>query len=1080
MPPSRSISAKSVLFATIVFLAVAGPGVAGQNKISGGAIMGRILDPSAAAVAGARVTAINNETGLQFQAVTNSEGLYDFPLLRVGVYTLRVHSSGFKTIEVRGVTVDVAQTTTTDTQLELGTFSQLVVVEAAALSVRPSESSVTTLVSRDFIQDLPLSGRRYTDFALLAPNVVEDGDSGHLSIAGQQGSSQSGYHNGNGANSFTVDGANSTSGFSGDARGGTNVPYIFGQQSIDQFQVAVTPYAAAYGAAGSGFVNTVTKSGADVFHADLFYYLRHSATGANDAASKSQGFPKSLNVLQQFGADFGGPIAPGKLWFYFDYEEQRQKDPVRTVDPHADESLFLNVASGTPLPPANSPLPVPDEFSTAPAPGDPNYPVYLQQVSNALGAIDSSLGELQRRRDDLVLFSKLDWQATHADHFVFAHNYNKFDSPFGLFAFNPVAGLGLSGLPNSSVRDHHATISWNHLVHSALLNDLHLSFLRDDQSSTANDVPAPTSSSILLLAVGGSGSFVLGSPPNTPQVTKEFQWEFGERLDWSRGRHSFQFGFDFNRTQVTDLSTSFSHGFYGFFTLADFATGAYAFYLQTVGNPVFSLAVPSYGFYAQDKFRALPKLTLDLGLREDFQLFPQPPANPAFPLAGQFPNRYKNLSPRIGFAYEATSKTVLRGGFGVFHEMLNAVNYENSVVTNGSTANRANLLALFDFAQPANQQSPTFPNALRDVTPSPAFNISLIHPDFRTPYVLAASLEVQEKFGANTDFTMGTLWTHGVHLISSTAFDLNLKKPTGTTTYVVCPPGTTVAPCTGHIIELPNLDAVLLEGQEGAVDANLGQLNALISPGLNHYNSLYARMQRRVSLGLSAIVSYTYSRNIQSNGLDFNNQFDFSNTRGPSLLEQRHRLSAAVVYRSGTLASSGLLRGALSNWTLSTVTQVNSGRPFSALLNTSCSSSTLSFDNCDGLSVVLNNSATLQSTGNTFGGSSSSPAAGMNSFYGPSIFEVNIGIARHFRFHENHVLTLEAQAFNLFNRANFYVQNGNGVNAIQYNPIGTTCGDGMTLNQLCYLVPNPDFGTHQSISQQHGPRIFQFALLYHF
>jgi len=104
----------------------------------------------------------------------------------------------------------------------------------------------------------------------------------------------------------------------------------------------------------------------------------------------------------------------------------------------------------------------------------------------------------------------------------------------------------------------------------------------------------------------------------------------------------------------------------------------------------------------------------------------------------------------------------------------------------------------------------------------------------------------------------------------------------------------------------------------------------------------------------------------------------------------------------------------------------------------------------------------------------------MNSFYGPWIFEVNIGIARHFRLHENHVLTLEAQAFNLFNRANFYVQGGSGVNAIQYNPIGTTCGDGMTLNQLCYLVPNPDFGTHQSISQQHGPRIFQFALLYHF
>src|SRR5262245_19414814 len=211
---SRSIRAMKILLATIVFLAVAGLAVAGQNKISGGAIIGRILDPSAAAVGAARVTVINNETGLQFQTVTSSDGLYNFPLLRVGVYTLRVYSTGFKSIEVRGVSVEIAQTATTDIQLELGTFSQLVVVEAAALSVRPSDSSVTTVVSRDFIEDLPLSGRRYTDFVLLAPNVVADGDSGHVSIGGQQGSSQSGYHNGNGANSFTVDGANSTSGFS--------------------------------------------------------------------------------------------------------------------------------------------------------------------------------------------------------------------------------------------------------------------------------------------------------------------------------------------------------------------------------------------------------------------------------------------------------------------------------------------------------------------------------------------------------------------------------------------------------------------------------------------------------------------------------------------------------------------------------------------------------------------------------------------------------------------------------------------------------------------------------------------------
>jgi hypothetical protein len=1047
-----------------------------QNAISSGTIAGRVRDTSGGVLPRADVRVISNETGLWLEATSNSDGLYSFPVMRVGPYTLRVRHDGFKTTEVRNVIVQVGQTTNVDVQLAIGPLTQQLVVEATAPVFRPIESSMTTVVSREFIEDLPLSGRRYTDFVLLAPNVAADGDSGQVSIGGQQGSSDSGYRNGNGANSFTVDGANATSSFFGDARGRTNVPYIFGEQSIQEFQVAVTPYSASYGGAGSGFINTVTKSGGDVFHADAFYYLRHSATGANDAVDKANGVPKPLNVLQQFGADLGGPLIRRKLWFYFDYEQQRQKDPVSIVDPNVDESLFLNVAPGTLLPAPNAPFPVPSTFNRASMPGDSNYPIYLQQVSNALNAIDSSLGQRERRRDDLVLLSKIDWQPGVGDHFTFVYNYSRFDSPAGLFAFNPVAGLGLSALPNNFVRDHHASINWTHVFRPNLFNDLHVSFLRDDQITNPSGLIDRNFTSVLLLPIGG---FLLGNAPNTPSFTREFQWEFGERLDWTHGRHNFQFGLDVNRTHVTDFSPGFSRGFYGFFTLADFAVGAYAFYLQNVGNPVFPLTVPYYGFYAQDKFRARPNLTFDIGIREDFQVFPQPDPNPAFPLAGQYPNQYRRLAPRLGFAYQAFSSTVVRGGFGLFHELLNGVNYVNSLNTNGSSTHLTNALALFDLTQPANQQSPTFPNALSNVAPIPPSNISLIHPDFRTPYVLAASLEIQQSIGANTTVSVGTMWTHGIHLISSTAYDLNLKPPPGTITYVVCPPGTTTVPCSGRTIVLPNLDAVLLEGQEGAIAPNLGQLNALISPGLNHYNSLYAQLQRRVSNGLAALVSYTYSKNIEFNGEDFNNQFDFSR-RGPSLLDQRQRLSLAAIYQSMLRRGPNLARSLLSDWTLSTVTQFNSGRPYGAELNTSCASSTLSFDNCDGLSVVLNDSATLQSTGNTAGGIGTSPDAGLHSFYGPWIVEVDLGIARTVHLREAHALTLKAQAFNLFNRANFFVQNGAGVNSIQYNPIGNTCGDGMTLDQLCYLVPNPDFGTHQSVSHANGPRIFQFAIQYRF
>jgi hypothetical protein len=1065
----RALTLVAALFFLSVLAATA------QNAISSGTLAGRISDPSGGVVPKAGVRAISNETGLSLEATSNADGLYSFPVMRVGAYTLRIRRDGFKATEVRNVIVQVGETTNVDVQLAIGPLTQQLVVEATAPMFRPAESSVTTVVPREFIDGLPLSGRRYTDFVLLAPNVTADGDAGQLSIGGQQGSSASGYHNGNGANSFTVDGANATSSFFGDARGGTNVPYIFGEQSIQEFQVAVTPYSASYGGAGTGFINTVTKSGGDVFHGDAFYYLRHSATGANDAVDKANGIPKALNVLQQFGADLGGPLVRRKLWFYFDYEQQRQKDPVSIVNPNVNESLFLNVAPGTPLPAPNAPFPVPSTFSSAPVPGDSDYPIYLQQVSNALNAIHSSLGQRERRRDDLVFFSKIDWQPGAGDHFNFVYNYSRFNSPAGLLPYNPVAGTGLSALPNYFVRDHHAGINWTHIFRPNLFNDLHVSFLRDDQSTTPSGLIDPNFTSVLLLPIGG---FLLGNAPNTPSLTREFQWEFGERLDWTHGRHSLRFGLDVNRTHVTDFSPGFALGFYGYFTLADFATGAYAFYLQSVGNPVFPLTVPYYGFYAQDKFRVRRNLTLDFGVREDFQVFPQPGPNLAFPLAGQYPNQYWRLAPRLGFAYQAFSTTVVRGGFGVFRELLNGVNYVNSVSTNGASTHLTNALSLFDFTQPANQQSPTFPNTLSNVPSVASSNISLIDPDFRTPYVLSANLEIQQSIGANTTLSVGTMWTHGIHLISSTAYDLNLKPPTGTTTYVVCPPGTTAVPCSGRTIVLPNLDAVLLEGQEGAINPNLGQLDALISPGLNHYNSLYASLQRRVSNGFAALVSYAYAKNIEFNGSDFNNQFDFGR-RGPSLLDQRHRLSLAAIYQTMPWGPN-LTRALLSDWVLSTVTQFNSGRPYGAELNTSCASSTLSFDNCDGLSVVLNDSATLQSTGNTALGTGTSPAAGLHSFHGPWIVEVDLGVARTVHLREVHALTFKAQAFNLFNRANFFVQNGAGVNSIQYNPIGNTCGDGMTLDQLCYLVPNRGFGTHQSVSHANGPRIFQFAIQYRF
>jgi hypothetical protein len=483
----------------------------------------------------------------------------------------------------------------------------------------------------------------------------------------------------------------------------------------------------------------------------------------------------------------------------------------------------------------------------------------------------------------------------------------------------------------------------------------------------------------------------------------------------------------------------------------------------------------------------LPQLTLEMGFREDFQVYPQPAENPAFPLTGQYPNQFRRLAPRLGFSWQPASKTVVRGGFGVFYTNMNGLNYRNGVVSNGLASQQSSVSISYTAGSP-NQQAPTFPNILPGNSPlfqaSP--DISLVSPQFRVPYILQASLQIEREIFRNTTLSIGTMWNHGVHLFSSSAYDLNLNPLQGTTTYIVCPPSATTAPCNGPTINLPNVDNGLLT--EGRINPKLGQINELISPAQNYYNSFFVQLQRRMTQGVSLQFSYTFAKSIMLDGMDFNNQFDFSNTHAPSLLDQRHRISFAGVYwpRLERLTGSDTARALLSGWTLSSVMEFSSGRPYAGLLSPACTSSTLSLSNCDGANGNLNDAAFNQGTANTAGGINGggpTPGIGLNSFYGPWLERIDVGLARSFSIKEGKELQLQVQAFNLFNHANYYVQNGNGINQLQYNPIGTNCGDGATLNQTCYLVPNSgtgNFGTLQEISPNGLPRVLQFSARFTF
>jgi hypothetical protein len=1090
---------------------------AAQNVVLSGDLSGRVTDETRAVVPRASVTLRNLATGVEQSAPTNHAGSYHFSALMPGTYSVTVSLDGFRDV-VALVRIVVGNTTIQDIQLQVGARGDTSTVTATLPLLRPAESSTSTVLDRSLIDELPLNGRKYTDFVALTPNTSYDGDTGLISVAGQQGGEDSGYANGNGSNAFTVDGSNATNNYFADILGRYRIPYLYGEEAIQEFQVSVSPYSAVYGG-GAGFVNAVTRSGSNTFHGSAFYYNRNSATGANDQIDEEAGFPKPQDSLQQFGAGAGGPIVGNHFWFFVDYEQQLRSNPISVLNPALSStpqnlSSFLaanfNIPAGITLPAANGSLPSPSAGTTP----DPTNPVYLQQVSNVINALNSNLGSRPRKGNDLVLTPRLDYQATSRDGLFLSMNFNHFNSAGGVITDPTVGNYGLQTLADAYVRTFEASVGWTHTFSSRLLNEFHAGTSQDNQLSTPTGL-APNAPTIIL---DSPAAFTLGNAPFSIGRVFEKQYSVADRIDYVIGKHTLQLGFDWNHSRDADTNDGGADpneaidfgsplGLYEFPNLEAFALGEYINFSQAAGNPTFAFSVPYYGFYLQDSYRALSHLTLDLGIREDFQVYPQPAKNPAFPLTGQYPNQFQRVAPRFGFAWQPREKTVVRGGVGDFYTNMNGLNYRNAVISNGLASQQASVSTSYASGAP-NQQTPTFPNILPANSPlfAASPDISLVSPHFRVPYILQSSLQIEQEIAENTTLAIGTMWNHGVHILAGSAYDMNLVPLQGTTSYIVCPANVQTLPCTGPTYSLPNMDNGLLT--EGYINPNFGQINELISPGQNYYGSFFLQLQRRMSKGLSLQFSYTFAKSLMRDGMDFNNQFDFSNTHAPSLLDQRHRVTLAAIYdpRLDQFAGSSATRALLSNWRLSTVMEFSSGRPYAGLLSPACTTTqgnnflvpTNNVDltqspNCgvesNGVLVGndnLNDTAFNEDTANTAGGingAGPTPGIGLNSFYGPWLERIDLGIGRSFSLGEGKNLEFQAQAFNLFNHPNYYVQNGDGINQLQYNAYGGTCGDGMSLNQTCYLVPNTgpgNFGTLQEINPNGLPRVLQFSARFTF
>ena len=280
----------------------------GQSQATTGNIEGRVLDPKEAAVPGATVTATNQQTGLEKTTTSSDEGMFTISFLPPGPYTVRANASGFSQAEVKDVTVTVGSKTSLDLSVSVGGASGTVIVSGEAPVIETTQSSVSTTVNARAIENLPVNGRNYLDFATLTPGVIRDQNrEGDLSVGGQKGT----------LNSLQVDGVDNNNTFFGQAFGRTGVrpPYQFSEESVQEFQVNQNGFSAEFGRAGGAVVNVVTKSGTNEFHGGAFLFFRDESLNAQTIPLQrpaSAHIPKPLPNkrppfrINQFGARFGG------------------------------------------------------------------------------------------------------------------------------------------------------------------------------------------------------------------------------------------------------------------------------------------------------------------------------------------------------------------------------------------------------------------------------------------------------------------------------------------------------------------------------------------------------------------------------------------------------------------------------------------------------------------------------------------------------------------------------------------------------------------------------------------------------
>ena len=1042
-----------------------------QSQLGAGAINGTVKDSHGDAVPAVTITVVNTQTNLTRKTVTGTAGQFDVPVLPSGDYTVRIEKEGFAVQEQKNVAVTVGASVSVIATLQVSSMREVIAVEAAP-SVETTKTAETSLVSRAEIQDLPLNGRRYDQFALLTPGVTRDATFGLLSFRGMSGV----------WNNFMLEGSNDNQAYNSEARGRTRVASNLSFDAIQEFQVGRSNFLAEFGRAVGGNINAVVRSGGNAFHADGFYYYKDRNLSARDPFASIKPFERR----QQFGGSVGGPIIHDKLFYFVNYDQQLRKWPLIFQDTSGA------LTNGNPINPSSLSTSCKTSLTSAGCLADVN--AFNTGVNSLLSKIPGGApgNTLPRDFNHNLALVKLDWLVSPENTAAITYNYLNHRANNGILT-NVLVTNSLAANGHDEVHTHSLFGRLTTTLSPRAVNEFRASWSRDFEFQFSSD-PPPN------VRVGSSFSFGKSTGQDNLANPDERHYQFVDNFSLITGRHSFKFGGEIEYIhELINRPNNFSGGYsyanalaFGRDLLrinsagmADPNARNYTTYTQSFGLATNSFGVINYAGFVQDQWKVNQRLTLNLGLRYDYQRLPKPLyPNPAIPESAKTNSDLTNVGPRAAVAWDlrGNGHTVVRVGYGMFFSPTPLGTIDNVLRQTGLSDPTKALLSLsFSSTAPG---APIYPNTFSQLptgVSASAPSVTRLDPDFRRPRAQEINAGVERLLPGGVILSASYIYTKGDRLPFT--YDTNLSPPNFTRTYQL-PDGTTfTAPYTAGIIR--TAAGVSQSVNLSRPNPSLGQVNVIRPLGLSWYHAFLLEAQKRLSNGFQFHIAYTLARAEDVagtgdgsgrgdegpfGGFNILDQFNIEKNRSRSSTDQRHRLVASGVWnlpfgKEGDSFAHRLIR----NFRVSEIFTAQSGRPYptGTFVVTGIPFSTPDGTQWSGFGFNLLGQ----------GGSSILPNAPRNNNTGDASYSIDMRVSREFRFKDRYVLELLGEGFNLFNRANFNQYNSTRYNAGPTTATTTSPSTPVLLtNVTTFGAPFGDGGPPDGTNA----RRFQLAARFHF